>query len=174
MEEAEAEAADFANENILHFFYGKDGTGLADMANVEGGTKGINTGKIVKAANNFKAQMVLCYNNSKGEMPDFLKKFSYESSNSLGDLIIFSGQRIVDTGIFNETAKLPIQAIILKMGEDLNSLHFQQTIALPSGVKRLLSKVAVNKAEERRVGTLKGQPVNILSGMFFYIYFNVL
>jgi hypothetical protein len=89
-------------------------------------------------------------------------------------MIIFSGQRIMDAGFFNETAKLATNAIIMKMEEDLNSLHFQQAIALPPGVKRLLSKVAINQAEEKRVGTLKGQPVNVLAVMFFYIYFNVL
>lgn len=174
MQEALDEAEEYANENILHFFYAKDGTGLADMGNIEGGTKGINTGKILKAVNSFKAQMVLCYNNSKGQIPDFLRKFSYTSSDSFGQLIIFSGQRIMDAGFFNETAKLSTHAIIMKMEEDFNSLHFQQGIALPTGVSRLLSKIAVNEAEKKRVGTLKGQPVNVLAGMFFYIYFNVL
>jgi hypothetical protein len=90
VEEALAEAEAMANDNILHFFYTKDRTGLADMANVEGGTKAINTGKINKATNNFKAQMILCFNNSKEELPDSLKKFQLASSNSVGDLIAFS------------------------------------------------------------------------------------
>lgn len=126
VEEALEEAEEFANENILHFFYAKDGTGLADMGNVEGGTKGINTGKILKAANSFKAQMVLCFNNSKGQIPDFLKKFSYASSDSLGQLIIFSGQRIMDAGFFNETAKLSTHAIITNGGR----LQFRQLLYL--------------------------------------------
>ena len=72
-------------------------------------------------------------------------------------------QFILDSGVYNDVAKLHGSLITEKLKEVVNQFHYQTDIVLPDGVKRLNSIFEIEDAKKKWKETLK-------TGIYIYLY----
>lgn len=86
------------SERMLHIFYGEVEASAADLANRGGGGGATNVSKFHNIGKSISDMLVLTYNDSKGNLPEFVEMFSYDSSLSLKTLLNAAVEIVIDLG----------------------------------------------------------------------------
>lgn len=89
-----------AEKRMLFLFYGDPEKAKADMGNHLGGSKALNDAKIYRTCELACSQLALNFNDSKTNLPDYIKDFSFKSSLSMQSLLHLARDMIIKSEAF--------------------------------------------------------------------------